>query len=441
MTPTTEAPNLQIRPARHDDIPAVAALWCEAFPSRRTVAERARMLETGGRHGGLDTVLVAEDGSRLVGACKLYRLTQHITGRPLPMMGLAAVAVDPGSRRRGIGARLCTAAARAAHSRGDVVSVLYPFRPDYYARLGWGLVGRLHDHVFATDALPTYAEAAHVRPARLDRDLDAVVSCYARVAARSHGPIDRDARVWAYRLLGEEMAVRALDDDALRRAASDPARLVLVHDRAGIDGYALLRVRAGPMGGDAVLIRELVAESEAAYRGLLGAIAARADRWPRGRYRARPEERFEDRLREPRPPGQRSGASLYFRTARVMRGPMLRLLDVPAALRMRSWFDAVGDVEVDRALDVEVVDGLIPGNRGPWRVRFGAAGAVRVERPGSGRADATLNTDAATLARLFAGDLEVTEAVRLGMCRAAGDLDLADRALGVRETFWLPDEF
>ena len=379
---------MEIRYADASEIPAIARLWAVAFPGKRTVAERIRMLETGGRYGGLETVLVARVDGELAGAAKIYALTEHITGVPLPMMGLAAVAVDPAMRRQGIAAELCRRAVGAAAERGDVVSVLYPFRPDYYERLGWGLVGRLEEHRFATGALPDDPGARHVRPARLPDDADAIAACYAEAAARDHGPIARDRRVWAYRLTGEEMGVRPLDEAAMLRAHDHPRRRAIVYDDGGISGYALLRLvvpkAPGAPGGPGapahpdrrtVVVRELVTTSPAAYRGLLGHLRGLADAWPRARHHARPEERFGDRLRDPRPPGFTGGRSLYFPTGRIVRGPMLRLLDVPAALARRRWFDgppAPGAAAAPREavrFTIVVEDGLRPENTGRWEVR------------------------------------------------------------------------
>jgi predicted acetyltransferase len=435
-----DANDIEIRNARADEIRHVAELWCEAFPSARTVEDRARMLESGGRYGGLENVLVLLVEGRLVAACKLHRLEQSITGRPLPMMGLAAVAVARTERRRGIGAALCTAAIRTARARGDVLSVLYPFRPSYYQRLGWGLVGRLHDHRFRATWLPRYDEAGATRVASLDRDAEAIIRCYERVAGRAHGPIVRDERGWGYRFAGEDLGVRPLDPDSRRRADDDPRRVVLVHGTNDVDGYALLRIRRDDGGGRVAVVRELVAETEAAYRGILGLVATRAGKWPVARYRARPEERFEDRLEDPRPVGHRTTGSLYFPTGRIIRGPMLRLLDVPAALARRRWFDGPGDPGGRGTILVEVADREVPENRGPWSVRWdGHRG--QVESAGSGRHDVELRVGAEVGARLTAGDLSVSDASRLGLCAASGDLALADRAFAVRETFWLPDEF
>lgn len=458
-TPTDDA--YTIRPAVAEDAREVAALWCEAFPGRRTVEQRVRMLESGGRYGGLETVLVMRSAEgALAGAAKLYRLEGHVAGVALPAMGLAAVAVAPAYRRHGLGARLCTHAIHTAADRGDAVSMLYPFRPDYYERLGWGLVGELHDYRFNTDALPTYREAHHVRVAADDADRDAIAACYARVAARSNGPISRDRRVWSYRLAAEELGVRPLDADG--GLPPDPKLRAVVFDDDGVTGYALLRHVTRRNGGERRLeVRELVAESERAYRGLLGHIADQGEAWPRARHFARPEERFGDRLRDPRPPGSSAVRSLYFPTARIVRGPMLRVLDVAAALRARSWFDAHAGRGPAATLRITVRDPQRPENEGPWAVRLDGAGGALVEaaEPATGsrgeagghagmkgsekggRPAAELSTSASTFARMFAGDLAATDAARIGQAEIRGDSSLLDRAFATRERFWLLDEF
>jgi hypothetical protein len=63
---------MTIVPASETDIQEVAELWCRAFPARRSVEDRIRMLREGGRYGGLETVLVARaEDRRLLGACKV----------------------------------------------------------------------------------------------------------------------------------------------------------------------------------------------------------------------------------------------------------------------------------------------------------------------------------------------------------------------------------
>ena len=433
-------PTFQVRQAEADDIRPLAHLWHDAFPGERTVGERIRMLETGGRYGGLDTVVVAEEPDHgISGAAKIYRMTEYIAGAPMPMMGLAAVAVAPPRRRRGIGARLCTAAIEAAADRGDVISVLYPFRPDYYERLGWGLVGELHEYRFHTEALAA-ENGDHVRTADLEHDAGAIAACYARVAEGSNGPIERDRQVWAYRLTGEDLGVVPVDADAVWTARTEPRNRPVVYDDDGtITGYALLRyVQKGSPEEHTLQVRELIAEDANAYRGLLAHIGGQSDQWPRCTHYARPDERFGDFLIDPRPPRYQGARSLYFPTARIVRGPMLRVLDVPGALEARRFFAAGG--EEAATIELTVRDPQRPANAGPWTVRL-EHGVAAVEEGEPSSPDATLETDAVSFARIFAGEIRVTDAAARRRARMDGDVTVLDRAFATRERFWLLDEF
>src|SRR5689334_23940630 len=132
MTHAAEGP---LAPAAPEDIDALAALWSQAFPSRGPV-ERVRELREGMTYGSLADCWVVRDGTRLAGALRAYRLTLHARGRSWPTLGLAAVAVAPDHRRRGLGRSMCVHALRLARERGCVLAALYPFRTSFYAGLG-----------------------------------------------------------------------------------------------------------------------------------------------------------------------------------------------------------------------------------------------------------------------------------------------------------------
>jgi predicted acetyltransferase len=410
---------MDVRKATAEDLRPLAELWAYAFPGERTVADRMRQLELGYPYGGLDVSWLAESNGRLTGAFRAYRLVQYLSGTPMPMLGLAAVATAPTDRRRGVARALCRHAIRIGRERGDLVSVLYPFRPSFYRALGWGFAGILHAHRFAPGALPDYDEAAHVRPAGAD-DRAAIAACYARVAADSNGLIERNVPIWSYHF-------------------ERPGTYAVVYDDGAIRGYALARFARGatPEGGS-LRVDELVAESDEAYRGLLGWIAAQRDQVRLVLYDARPDEELDLRLDDPRPPGYRPARNLWYPTAQRLRGPMIRILDVGGALAARTqWGETPG---LALTIEIEIDDAEVPENRGPWTVAIEDGGA-RVHRSRGAGADARLETDAATFAEIYAGALLPSAAARLGRARIDGAAEALDRAVAVRRPFWLLDEF
>ncbi|MEJ2184402.1 MAG: GNAT family N-acetyltransferase [Gemmatimonadota bacterium] len=438
---------IRIRAAKHDDISAIAELWCHAFPGHRSFEERAQLLEQGGRHGGLETVAVAdEDG--VVGAYKLLRLTQYITGAALPTAGLAAVAVSHSHRRQGLGRQLCGHALRSARERGDVLSALYPFRPAFYHALGWGLVARLHRHRFRTATLPEGPRRR--RPVRLagPEDLARIAACYGRVAERSNGPLRRDEALWHNRLGGgpviEPIRARDSRDPAAWRARRRGGLHILVHDDDGVAGYLLARYREGPPERRALHIVELIAERRGVYAELLGWVSSQRDQWPVTVYDARPAERLEHRLTQPRSPGERNRRRLWFPSAHMLQGPMLRIVNIEGAFAGRRWWAARPGAPDDGrercVVRIEVDDPELPENRGPWVLRL--AGQEMEMRPADDeRVDASLTLDAATLARVYAGELSPSEACGLGGARIDGSAALLDRMFATFEKPWLLDEF
>jgi predicted acetyltransferase len=377
-------------------------------------------LEAGIPYGGIDHCWIAEERGRLAGAIKAYQFTQHLAGAAVPMLGLAAVATAPTARRRGVGRALCHHALRLGRERGDLVSVLYPFRPAYYRAFGWGVAGEFHSYRFAPRALPVYDEAAAVRAATAD-DLGALVACYARSAARSNGLIERDRGIWAYHF---------------DRTGVYP----FIYDANGVSGYALARFTAGPAPEAGTLaILELVAEDDDAYHGLLGWIASQGDQFREVRYDARPDEHFEFRLTDPRPPGFQPARNLWHPTARRIRGPMLRILDIPALLESRTHWGAA--VEGAFSFTLEIDDPEIPENRGPWRVTIEGGRAQVQPRTGSHITQAALAADAATFAEICTGTIAPTAAMRLGLARIEGASAMLDLSFAPAQPFWLLDEF
>jgi predicted acetyltransferase len=408
---------MELRPAAPDDIPWLATLWAHAFPGERSVAVRARELETGGPYGTLADVRIAVQHGRAIGACKLHAMRQRLSGATLPMAGLAAVAIAPEARRAGAGRTLCRLALREAYERGDAVSVLYAFRADFYHSLGWGLVGELHAHRFRPEQLRTHEPAA-VRLASTD-DYNGVAACYDRMMRRSHGPIERTAGAWQ------------------RHLGSSGGRYVYVlEDGAGVRGYMIVRYGGGASRDRRVLhVTELVADDDAAYERLLGWIALQRDLWRRVAYEASPDEHFAFRLRDPRPPAYRHSRGLWDPVARSLRGPMLRIVDLRAALAGRNeWGDAR-----PFAFAVEMQDPELPENSLPLRVAWDGE-CIAIEEAGAG-VETRLVASSAALAQIYTGELSVSAACRLGEAEASGDVAALNRLFATRSAFRLLDDF
>jgi predicted acetyltransferase len=115
---------------------------------------------------------------------------------------------------------------------------------------------------------------------------------------------------------------------------------------------------------------------------------------------------------------------------------MFRVLDVPDALSLRS---VAPDAEITLRLEVE--DGQVPENRGPWLMQM-EGGLIDVEPYAGGAVDASLTIPVDTLSRIFIGALTPWQAVNGGLAEIdrPGLLKALDLALAVPKP-WTFDRF
>jgi len=343
---TAHDSGLLLRAAGEEDARGLAVLWAEAFPGEPRVEHRLRVLLDGtGPFGGLENCWVAELDGQRVGGLRQFPLEMFLHGRASPVQGLAAVAVAPEYRRRGMGRQMCRQAMLMARRSGVPMSALFPFRADFYASLGYVLTGELHRYSFATADLPVFPGHERVRPVR-DQDRMALLPpLYDSLLPRSHGLVRRSRAMWEDRLEGAGLVYGLFSRDG------------------EIEGYLLARgVRGRSPERDTLRIQELVAGELESCRGLLGWLATQRDQWPQARYDAAPGDRFHQILPHPRIPGMAPARGLWFPSAFLLRGPMLRILDVPEVLGTAGLTD--GSV-------ISVVDPEIEENTGSWWVEGG----------------------------------------------------------------------
>lgn len=411
----------RFRPARPDEIHEVARLMTHSFPSPTRGHTWWEHFLTNGPHGGLEAVWVGEHEGRVVAACQLLWLRQWIGGMQLSCMGLGSVAIIPTHRRRGLASRLLIAGFEHARERGDVASVLYPFRASFYEGLGYGLAGEAHQYQFPPQLLPDDKEQRRrVRMVRNQADFEAMRAVYDAGAALQTGQLDRSERAWG-KVWGE--------DD---RAA------VVYHGETGPEGYAIVRYRADlPLTERFLEVEERIWLTLPAQRGLYAWMSTLGDQWREIVYRAHPEEGFGDRLNEPRLPLlSNPGWGLWFPSATLLRGPMFRLLDVPEAMRLRTL---ASDARLNVVLLVD--DEQIPENRGPWLLRLGD-GRISAEPHDGAPADATLEVSMDTLSRIFIAAIAPWQAIAGGWATTDNPevVPLLDRAFDLPRP-WTFDRF
>jgi predicted acetyltransferase len=416
--------SVTFRYLHQDELGAVARLITHSFPHQtRTVEWWSEQLRYTLFGGGTEVLWVGEEAGKIVAACQLHRLHQWIGGAELPVMGMATVTIAPTHRRRGLAGELVASGLRAARERGDAASALYPFRASFYRKAGYGLAGEVHQYRVAPESIASGGDRTRVEMAETPAALAELRDLYRRWAVTQTGQMTRSERVWEHLL------------------ASPDHTAALVRDASGApSGYALVTYRVDlPIPDRFLEVDEIAWLDTAARDGLLAWLGSLGDQWHQILIRALPEQRLDDFIQEPRlPVGSAPGWGLWFPSATVLRGPMFRLLDLPAAFDLRS---VVPGAPVTVALDVQ--DTVFPENQGGWQLRL-EEGHAKLERAGNdSAAEIAIRLDIEALARLYIGALTPSAALRSGRLiveRGVDRLPELDRALALPRP-WTFDRF
>ncbi|MFN2555614.1 MAG: enhanced intracellular survival protein Eis [Nitriliruptorales bacterium] len=183
---------LEIRPLTTDELEAAFRIRTQAFNiSPQQLQDYRASLR-------LDRTLGAFDAGQLIATAVVHELAQFFGGRPVPMGGVASVAVVPHRCGSGVVTRLLGATLEVMHERGEVISTLYPATAVPYRRMGWEVAGyRVHRRVplRSLATLPPPAARVAVCPSG-ESDLERLAATYATVATKTNGFVHRNEWWW-----------------------------------------------------------------------------------------------------------------------------------------------------------------------------------------------------------------------------------------------------
>jgi predicted acetyltransferase len=385
---------VEIRNPGDDELPRLQRVLDAAFGSRLSPEEEQGVLAAARKTMPLDRVLVAVEDSEPVGVAAAWPFVLTVPGGELPSGGVTWVAVLPTHRRRGVARELMRRQLDDLHERGEPLAVLWSAESAIYGRFGYGIAA-------PTDAIDAERAGFAFRddPGPVGRmglvtreeALELLPPLYERIRAGRSGMLSRSPDWWA------EQRLETYWDHG---DAGPRFQAVLELDGA-VAGYAVYRVQSK---WEHSLPHGIVRVVEA-----LGvSLDATREIW-RYLFSIDLTTRVRCGIVDPAAPLALGVVDPRRLHLEFNDGLWLRLVDVEAALRARSWNG--GD-----ALVVDVRDAFCPWNEG--RFRLGAD-------PGRAGGEADLVLDVADLASLYLGGVDA------GRLRAAGRIE--ERSAGAVE--------
>jgi len=244
---------IETRAVRTEELDAMLEIMCAAF---ELTPGPARELFFRDPFFNVENKRVLVADGRVVSCLTVADAFVWIGPALVPVAGLAGVATHPDFRRRGFARRLLCDTVAHLRGRGTPLSALIPCSPSFYRRAGWERAAGHARTLIPYPRRADFAEVRQVRPA-IDSDRNAIGRLYDRWARGRTGCCKRDERRW-----------RALFDRVKGRA---------LHCGDRVDGYVLYEFREDTEAHRVLRILELVAETDAALRGLAAFLSAQKD--------------------------------------------------------------------------------------------------------------------------------------------------------------------
>jgi predicted acetyltransferase len=351
---------------------------------------------------GRENQRVLREKGRAVATLAILPLGQFFGGRPVPMAGIAAVAVAPERWGERFGAKLMCETVRELSGSGVALSTLYPATHTLYRRAGYETAGGHYEVALTAREIGLAERELALRPME-ERDRGEVARLYREHAERTPGHLDRSPFIWG-------------------RVRHVPGRAVdgyVVEVEGRVEGYAYLAPQVRPDFRLDVDLTDIVARSPRAGRRLLTFLADHRTQVEEVRWRGSPSDPLFPLLPER---GYR---------VRLLEHWMLRIANVEAALSRRGYPEAV-----QAELHFAVRDDVAPENDGRFVLEV-SGGEGRVKTGGAGR----IEVDVRGLAPLYSAHLSPFALERAGLLRAPERDLAAAAAVFAGPPPWMTDRF
>ncbi len=137
---------------------------------------------------------------KLVGGMLLFDFTMNIFSNMMEVGGVGMVCVDLLYKKEHVAKDLMEFFHNHYYSRGSCVTTLYPFRPDFYINMGYGLGMKINQYSFTANSARNITQKKHIRYLTMDDKIQ-LLEFYNHYGKKIHGMILRSER-GIQRLLG-----------------------------------------------------------------------------------------------------------------------------------------------------------------------------------------------------------------------------------------------
>jgi predicted acetyltransferase len=388
----------EIRALREGDWAEAARIQAEAYPgvgiATAEEIERSQQNMIAVQERPNVTFYGLFEADKLLGIMRWHDFQMRLLSTGTLAGGVGGVAVDLLYKKEKVARDMIDFYLRHYREQGACMAALYPFRPDFYKRMGFGLGAKLNQYEIDAKALPYGRSKSHLSPLT-ETDAPALYECHQRYWQRTNGLFERTLPEWEanFKRKGWHFLGYQQEDILL--------------------GYLIYSFQKGEVGhflDNDLVVHEWVYETPAAFLELSTFLHSQADQFGRILYTTYDED-FHMTLSDPR---NRSGR-LLSPPAHVSNvqgvGIMYRVIDVPRLFAVLAEHDFGGQ---SCQLQLVVQDSFFPENAGSTVVWFENG---RCHLPQTNDCDVTIEMDISEFSSMVTGAVTLERLVSYGLAQ------------------------
>jgi predicted acetyltransferase len=332
------------------------------------------------------------EGGQLRGGMGLHDFTLQMHGARVGAGGLDMVAVDLMHKKEKVARDMTAFFLEHCRQKGHILAMLYPFRPDFYRRMGFGYGPKINRYRVRPADLPRGPSKAHVQMLS-EADKPALLAFYNRYAAETHGMIQRNT----------------FEQD---RLFDRPETRYAGYKKDGaVQGYLQFGFRRGKEDNwlvNDLEVREFICASREALAELLTFLHTQLDQIRYVVFHLH-DDHFHYLFHDPRNDTDNIMWPVHQECNVQGIGLMYRVVDVPGAFEALRGHDFGGQ---SCRLELIVRDSLLPENDGSLVIHF-EDGAAQVRNGGG--ADVAIALEIAGFSSLLMGVIDFARLCRYGL--------------------------
>lgn len=312
-----------IRSLSRVDVPSFVEVASNAYPGMgvNTPEDKQKLVERLEKQTESDgkNLFGAYSGNRLVGGMLLHDFTMNFLSHQIDLGGVGFVCVDLLHKKEKIAKELITYFERYYRDKGTAIAALYPFRPDFYRRMGYGYGSKMNQYRFAPKELPKGPSKQNMKKLS-EENVGELHKCYTRFSLKNHG-----------------MIVRSEED--IKRLFQDPKNKIFgVWQDDECKGYCVFSFensKSGNFISNHILMKEFVWETREALLELCTFLHSQQDQIHQIIWNTQ-QEAFHFLLDDPRNGSDNLMPHVYHESNAAGVGLMYKVLDVRALFKQTT---------------------------------------------------------------------------------------------------------